>query len=214
MSPRGAGRASGDRLVRSEPFELFRRPQRSLPARIVGLLIRLRAELTAALVAASAWVWLIQRMPSWTAALVLGVPAVGLGLWAPGRRWVTRRSFAVMTRHRLRAVLVECRVMNYSGNMPILLWSRPTAVGERVWMLLRAGIDVRELELRLSHISVGCWASDARVSPHSWTTALVVLDVVRRDPLAGPAVPSRFAQRARKAPVLQVVPALGGGQHV
>ncbi len=40
-------RTSTDRNTRSEPFEVFTRPQRSVPARLVGLLIRCRAEITA-----------------------------------------------------------------------------------------------------------------------------------------------------------------------
>ncbi len=203
--------------MRSEPFELLRRPQRTLPARILGLVIRLRAELLVATAAIWLWVWLVERMPAWTAAATIGVPALGVALWGPGRRYVCRRVFAVATRHRLRAVFVECRVMNFSGNLPLLLWCRPTPVGERVWLLLRAGIDLREIELRLSHIAVGCWATDARVSPHPWTAALTVVEVIRRDPLTGPAVPSPVAAPATvvdRARRLRLVPALvGGGRH-
>lgn len=211
MAARGGARSGGDRLARSEPFEIFRRPRRSLPARVFGLVVRLRAELLLLVVAVSVWVWLVHRMPSWTAGIVVGVPALGVGLWAPGRRFVTRRGLAVLTRHRLRTVFVECRVMNFSGNLPLVFWSRPTAVGERVWVWLRAGIDVRDVELRLSHIAVGCVGVDARVAPHRLTTALVVIDVIRRDPLSGPAVvsPITSARSARFRPI----PAIGGGRR-
>lgn len=211
MRAKGGARSGGDRLARSEPFEMFRRPQRSLPARILGLVIRLRAELLVLLVAVWVWVWLVHRMPTWTAGVVVGVPAVGVALWAPGRRFVTRRGLAVVTRHRLRAVFVECRVMNFSGNSPLLFWSRPTAVGERVWVWLRAGIDLRDVELRLSHIAVGCVGVDARVAPHRLTAALVVVEVIRRDPLSGPAVvsPITAARSARFRPI----PAIGGDRH-
>ncbi|MGI8816332.1 MAG: hypothetical protein ACR2G2_13930 [Pseudonocardia sp.] len=162
----------------------------------------------------SVWVWLVHRMPSWTAGLVVGVPSLGVAFWAPGRRYVYQRSFAVLTRHRLRKVFVECRVMNFSGDLPLLLWCRPTPVGERVWVFLRAGIDLREVELRLSHVAGGCLGTDARVSPHRLTAAFVVIEVIRRDPLSGPAivspvtVPGTAGQQTRPRPV----PALGGGQ--
>lgn len=202
---------SGDRWARNEPLEVFKRPQRSLPARILGQIVRLRAELTVLVVAVSVWVWLVHRMPSWTAGLAVGVPALGVALWAPGRRFVTRRGFAVLTRHRMRAVFVECRVMTFSGRLPLLLWSRPTAVGERVWVWLRAGIDQRDIELRLSHIAVSCVGQDARVGQHRLTAALVVVEVVRRDPLSGPAVvsPITRARSARTRPVT----AIGGDRH-
>jgi len=204
----------GDRLLRSEPFELFKRPQRSWPARIVGLIVRLRAELLVLVAGVWLWVWLVQRMPDWTAGPAIGAPALAVACWPCGRRYVTRRGFAVWTRHRLRAVFVECRIMNFTGNLPLLLWSRPTPVGEKVWVLLRAGIDLRDIELRLSHIAVGCLGTDARVSPHSWTAAVVVVEVIRRDPLTGPAVPSPVVAPATAAqrPKLRVVPAIRGGR--
>lgn len=37
-------RTSRDRLTRTEPFQVFTCPQRSWPARLLGLAIRLRAE--------------------------------------------------------------------------------------------------------------------------------------------------------------------------
>jgi len=182
---RGSVRTSRERLSRSEPFEVFTRPQRSLPARIVGLVIRLRAELLIAAVAVAVWLWLTDRMPTWAASLILAALVLAVGIWPPSRRYVLHPGYAVMTRHRLRAVCVERRVMNYSGNVPLLLWCRPTAVGERVWVLLRAGIDAADIERNLSHIGSTCWAADARVTPHRRVAALVVIDVVRRDPLTG-----------------------------
>lgn len=41
--------------------------------------------------------------------------------------------------------------MNYTGNLPVLLWSRPIPVGERVWLLLRAGINLRDVEHNLDY---------------------------------------------------------------
>lgn len=183
-------RTSHNRLSRSEPFEVFTRPQRSLPARIVGLLIRLRAELVVAALAIAAWVWLTDRMPTWVAGLVVGALVLAAGCWPMSRRYLLRRVYAVMTRHRLRAVCVERRIMNYSGNVPVQLWARPTAVGERVWLLLRAGIDAGDIQNNLSHIASACWGSDARVNAHRSVSALVVLDVIRRDPLTGAPVSS------------------------
>lgn len=213
MSRRSAVQHDRQRLSRSEPFEVFTRPQRSLPARILGLVVRLRAELSVGLVALLAWLWLVDRMAAWVAGTVVAALALAVVLWTPSRRYVGRRGLSVLTRHRLRAVFVERRVMNYTGNLPILFWSRPTPVGERVWLLLRAGIDAHDVELNLSHVAAGCFAADARVTAHPRMSALAVVDVIRRDPLAGSAVDSPLGMPAPPRR-LRPVPALpsGGGQ--
>ncbi|MGD9526455.1 MAG: hypothetical protein AB7I38_16385 [Dehalococcoidia bacterium] len=54
-------------LAESEVDEVFTRPQRSLPARIAGLMVRMRAELCVGVVALLAWLWLVDRMPAWIA---------------------------------------------------------------------------------------------------------------------------------------------------
>jgi hypothetical protein len=185
---------STERYARAEGFGVFTHPQRSWPARLLGLVIRLRAEVAVAIVALAAWAWLTDRMPAWGAALVLGVPALGLGLQPLARRYLVRRCLAVLTRHRLRAVFVQRQVMNWTGNVPILLWSRPTPIGERVWLLLRAGVDVVDIERNLPHVASGCHARAARVGSHRSVRSLATVDVIRRDPLT--ATPARTEPRA------------------
>ncbi|WP_219419355.1 hypothetical protein [Pseudonocardia nigra] len=210
-------RPSRDRLARSEPFEVFTRPQRSWPARVFGLIVRLRAEITTAVVVLSVWAWVAGRLralagdpvpvgladpplswwalhwPGAVAAALLLVVLVVVAVVPASRRLVQRRALAVLTRHRLRAVFVQCRVMNWTGNLPLLLWARPTAVGERVWVLLRVGIDGVDVERALGHIAAGCFARDARVTVVRSMTALVAVEVIRRDPLAGTAHTSPHA---------------------
>jgi hypothetical protein len=151
---------------------------------------------------------LTAHLPRWAAGLVLGGLAVLLAAVGSTRRYLVRRGLAVVTRHRLRAVFVERRVMNYSGNLPILLWSRPRAVGERVWLLLRAGIDLHDVELNLSFVASGCYARDARARSARSVVALVALDVIRRDPLAGSEpIDAAFTTQRR----LWLVPAIREG---
>ena len=193
-------RSHSDRLVRSEPFEVFTRPQRSLPARLVGLVIRWRAELLVLGLVLTAWVWLTKQMPAWAAGTTLGGTVLVLVIWPNSRRYFVHRGYAVMVRHRLRSTFVERRVMNYSGNLPLLLWARPTPVGERVWVLLRAGIDPQDVEVAASYYAVSGWARDARVVPNQRLAAIVVVDIIRRDPLTGPAVASPLS-RAHLVPL-------------
>jgi hypothetical protein len=66
----------------------------------------------------------------------------------------------------------------------LILLARPTPAGERVWVWLRPGLDLDELENNTGKLAVACWASSVRVactSPHH--AALVRIDVTRRDPL-------------------------------
>jgi hypothetical protein len=192
---------------RSEPFEVFTRPQRSLPARIAGLTLRLRAEITTVVVALLCWRWLTDRLGVTGAGVTVLLVVAVLAAVGPSRRYLHRRALAVWTRHRLRAVFVERRVMNYSGNLPVQLWARPTPVGERVWLLMRAGIDLGDVERQLDHVASGCFARSARAFAFRSVTAVVVVDVVRRDPLTtGPVVRSAFTNPDR----LRLVPASKG----
>jgi len=172
-----------DRYARAEGFPVFVRPQRSVPASLLGLAIRLRVEIVAVLLLVEGWGRLNDRIPSWAAVLVLGLLVIGLALILPTRRFVGRRALAVLTRHRLRAVFVQRQVINWTGNVPLLLWSRPTPIGERVWVLLRAGIDAVDIERNLAHIASGCHARAARVCALRSVTSIARVDVIRRDPL-------------------------------
>jgi hypothetical protein len=196
---------------RNEPFEIFTRPQRSLPARMLGLAIRLRAEIT--LLAMVLWMWsvLTDRFPTWAVTALMALVIAGLIWWSPARRYLIRRGLAVLTRHRLRATFIERRVMNYTGNLPVLLWSRPTAVGERVWVLLRAGVNLVDVERNLDYLASGCGARAARTAAAKAFTALIVVDVVRRDPLSGtePLRPD-FTEPVTGRPQLRVLPGRRG----
>ncbi|MDD7920987.1 hypothetical protein [Actinomycetospora callitridis] len=172
------------RRARTDSFEIISNPVTHPAARLAGLTIRLRAELTVVVlvfaVLAVAYSWLppagASAVIALSVALVLAVPAL--------RRFVARRGAAVMTRHRMRQVLVERRCLNFSRHAPLFLWSHPTEVGESVWLLLRAGISPSDIEGETEWIASGCFARDARVTPTRRMTALVKVEVIRRDPLA------------------------------
>ena len=110
-------RTSRDRLTRTEPFEVFTRPQRSWPARVLGLAIRLRAEITAVVLAWAGWRWLTQLVETWAAVLIVVALVLAVTAWPVSRRFVVRRCWAVATRHRFRATCIERRIMNFSGNV-------------------------------------------------------------------------------------------------
>jgi hypothetical protein len=104
------------------------------------------------------------------------------------RRFLNRRWWAVTTRHRLRACFLQTRTMTHDGKLPFLLWSRPSPVGERVRVWLPAGLSVKDLERVTAETAAACWASEVRLTPNRRQAALVVVDVIRRDPLTGDAL--------------------------
>jgi hypothetical protein len=114
--------------------------------------------------------------------IMLGVLAVLLAIPA-SRRLLIRRMWCVITRHRMRACFVQSRTMTLDGRMPFLLWSRPSPVGERVRVWLPAGLSVKDIEDDGERLAAACWAHEVRVTPTRHQAALVVVDVIRRDPL-------------------------------
>ena len=172
------------RVARTDGFELITAPATHPAVRLAGLLVRLRAELTALGLVfaflALAYSWL----PPVAASAVIAVTVAVVAAVPLLRRFVMRRAAAVMTRHRLRQVLVERRCQNFSRAAPLFLWSHPTEIGDTVWLLLRAGISPSDVEDQAEWIASGCFARDARVTPTRRMTALVKVEVIRRDPLA------------------------------
>jgi hypothetical protein len=95
----------------------------------------------------------------------------------------------VVVRHRLRAcfsAFVRAGNRTDQGVLPLVLWARPTPAGERVWLWLRSGLDVSDLDGVVGKVAVTCWAAEARVVRASARyAALIRVDVARRDPLTG-----------------------------
>jgi hypothetical protein len=132
----------------------------------------------------------------------IGLDATGYALGGPlalaaalpwTRRFLTARFWCLVTRHRLQTVMWELRLHTRSFRLPLVLWTRPTPVGERVWLLLRAGLSVDDFTQHAKELATACAAREVRVTAVRSNSARVVLDVIRRDLLA-PArvVPSRL----------------------
>jgi hypothetical protein len=75
-------------------LDLFVRPQRSLPARIVGLLIRLRAEIVILTVFITVWGWLTRHLPLWGARTAVVAVLVLMFAVPVSRRQVTATASA------------------------------------------------------------------------------------------------------------------------
>jgi hypothetical protein len=139
----------------------------------------------------------------------------------PARRFLMAWVWCLVVRHRLRlcfAGIVRGSGGVRPGTLPLVLWARPTPAGERVWLWLRPGLELADLDGKTGRIAVACWAKDVRVvaaSPRY--AALVRVDVTRRDPFAEK-VPSPLAlliprprnqKKDAEAPVSPAVPRVG-----
>jgi hypothetical protein len=143
---------------------------------------------------------------TWTGVILGGAVLVLLALpWT--RRYLTRRFWCILARHRIQKLCYEARLHTRSGRLPLVLWTRPTKVGERAWLLCRAGICAEDFEHHIGELRAACFARDARVTRNIRWSHLVTIDIIRRDTLApGHIVPSPLA---RKRPAL---PADGSGE--
>jgi hypothetical protein len=151
-------------------------------------MIRLRAEITilAGVVLASGW--LSTHVPRWgmyTVLITLMVLILGV---SPVRRYLVRRWWCVLSRHRARACFRTTWTMTYDGTLPYLLWSRPTPVGERIRVWLPAGLSVNDIDRVSDKLAAACWARACRIEPDRKRAASLVLHIVRRDPLETAAV--------------------------
>ena len=129
------------------------------------------------------WFRLSAHMPNYAVAAVLVAP-VAIGCNFPRvRRLLTGWWWVLIVRHRFRAALVQGGVRNRSGKLPWIVAWRPTPVGERVTLLLVAGLSATDLENAADALAAACWARQVRVDKNRRSSAFVRVDVIRRDPL-------------------------------
>ncbi|RUL90854.1 hypothetical protein [Verrucosispora sp. FIM060022] len=141
-------------------------------------------EIVLAVTLLTAWVQLATHTPTIVTlavvAVVLGVPTAVPTV----RRQVVAWVWCLIVRHRLRVCFAQFIVANQSGSLPLILWAKPTPVGERVWVYLRPGLSLADLEGRLDKIAVTCHASSVLVERASdGNAAYLRFDVKRREVL-------------------------------
>jgi hypothetical protein len=119
----------------------------------------------------------------WAAITLAGSVAVVLAVPVT-RRFITRRFWCVLGRHRLQRLCWEARLHTRTGRLPLILWTRPTKVGERAHILCRAGICAEDFDAHIGELRAACYARDARVTRNTRWSHLVTIDIIRRDTLA------------------------------
>jgi hypothetical protein len=157
--------------------------RRSIAAAALGLLFRYLPETAAVLGLVWLWAALADRLGDWPAALVMAATGSLLVWWPVSRRVLVALLGYVVTRHRLRTALVELRLTSRAGRLPLVLWQVPTPVAERVRLWCRAGVSAEDIADEAERLRAACFAREVRVTRDRRWSSLVILDVVRRDPL-------------------------------
>jgi hypothetical protein len=143
-------------------------------------------EILLGLVAVYGWTGLMTATPLW---LALVLVTVGFGLpaaFAQSRYWVLAPLYCLAVRHRLRMCFAAFIATNRAGTLPLILLARPTPAGERIWIWLRPGLSIHDLEQegQTKKLATACWGKDARIVPASNNyAALIRVDITRRDTL-------------------------------
>jgi hypothetical protein len=145
-----------------------------------GVAWRWRTELLI-LTMISASLWKLAHLITLTwAAAVIGLTLAGLACLP----WTWRRFWCILARHRIHKLCWEAHLHTRSGRLPLVLWARPTKVGERLHVLCRAGICAEDFEAHIGELRAACFARDARVTRNTRWSQLVTIDIIRRDTLA------------------------------
>src|SRR5262249_56002637 len=71
-----------------------------------------------------------------------------------------------------------------TGSVARIWWARPTPAGVRLWVWLRPGLALSDLQKRLDQVAVACWSASVTAEAASQTNAAYIrLDIKLRDAL-------------------------------
>jgi hypothetical protein len=210
MSKTTGSRSQANPYQLEERFVKFHRT----PA---GIAWRWRAELIIIAILAAAW-WRLDTWTTLTWSLIILTALVGLlGTVPHSRRFITRRAWCVLARHRIHRLCYEARLHTRAGRLPLVLWIRPTQVGERAWVLCRAGISAEDFADHTEELRAACYARDARVTRNRRWSHLVTIDIIRHDTLAASntitSPLARLTAHDAHHPALALVPDLPEDEH-
>jgi hypothetical protein len=149
-----------------------------------GVIWRFRTEATVLVTGTSAPWELAKAVTTAWLTVILIMTGTAVMVVPQARRFLIRRAWCVLSRHRIQKVCFETRMHTRSGRLPLVLRIHPTKVGERALIWCRAGICAADFEAHTPEIAAACYARQARVEGNKRWAQLVQLDIVRRDTLA------------------------------
>jgi hypothetical protein len=174
---------ANSRNHRNNPYvldDMFVRVHRTA----AGVLWRFRTELATLTMVGAGYAALARLAHLIPAALITGGLVLVLTALPWSRRFLIRRAWCVLSRHRIQKVCFETRLHTRSGRLPLVLRIHPTEVGERALIWCRAGICVEDFEAHTGEIAAACYARTARVERSKRWAQIVAVHIVRRDTLA------------------------------
>lgn len=107
----------------------------------------------------------------------------GMLAWPWSRRWLAGRAWCSIVRRRLIACLRETRTTTRRGDVPTVVRSRPTVVGERITLWCRLGQSAEQVGQRVDAFRAAAYCREVRVARDPRRAQLVHVDVIRRDTL-------------------------------
>ncbi len=144
---------------------------------------RWRYELAAVAGLAAIWLALDTAAATWLTAGLAGAMG-GIACFSAGRRFLSARTWCIITPHRVRAGCAQAWIHSRYGKLPLIVLTRCQPFGERVYLWCRAGISAGDFSSARQLLAAACWAQDVQVSHRARYTHLVALDVIRREPPA------------------------------
>jgi hypothetical protein len=149
-----------------------------------GMLWRFRTEVITVLAIVAGFGELTRAVTTiWAVVALIGVIATLTALpWT--RRFIIRRAWCVLSRHRIQKVCFETRMHTRSGRLPLVLRIHPTEVGERAVIWCRAGICFEDFEAHTGELAAACYAREARIERSKRWAQIVTVQIVRHDTLA------------------------------
>ncbi len=171
-----------------------------------GIAWRWRTELALLAATAAGYARLAVAITALWAGITLAALITATLLVPHSRRFLRRRTWCLITRHRLQRVCYETRMHTRAGRLPLILWIHPTKVGERARLLCRAGICADDFDAYKAEIASACYAREARVIRSKKWSQLVTVDIVRHDPLtADVIIPSKITTPTGNEPDQDII---------
>ena len=132
------------------------------------------------------WVELSAHTTPVICAVITAAIAVVVIIIRPVRRGVSAVVWCLVSRHRIRTCFSEFIIINRTGSLPLILGARPTPAGERLWIWLRPGLCLADVQGHTDEIAAACWATGIVADQASASNAaLLRIDIKRRDPQTG-----------------------------
>ncbi|MFB9719012.1 hypothetical protein [Planobispora longispora] len=121
------------------------------------------------------------REGDWWPFLALTSTVMAPAVTSSGRGRIRAHLYCVVSRHRIQRVCMEIPSLHTrTGRIPLIMRITPTAAGERVVIMTRAGICASDFRAHAEEIAAACLAQRVTVSRHPRRANMIIVEIVRR----------------------------------